>query len=136
MSRAFDIKSGKIEYDGSAIFHLNSGRMTNSVSAQQSLHVLTAPCDLYIHSIHYYTDVEFTHASSALSLGTIADPDAFVDAVLLDTQVVGAYEVDMAAATTILRRIPKGSTIAFSLDAADTTGKISATAVLVPYNPA
>ena len=135
MSRALDAKSGNIEFDGSCIMLVTSGRLTNAAAAQFGL-VYVAPCDLYIHSISYYTDTEFTHASSALTLGTLADSDAYIDAVLLDTQVPGTYEVDMASASVVLRRIPKGTAFAFGLDAADTTGKLTATAVLVPYNPA
>lgn len=134
MSTTPEVRSSKILFDGASAMIITSGRLTNAASAQFGI-VYVAPCDLYIHSISYYTDTEFTHASSALTLGTLADSDAYIDAVLLDTQVPGAYEVDMASDSVVLRRIPKGTAFAFGLDAADTTGKLTATAVLVPYDP-
>jgi len=132
MAQMPEARSSRVEYDGAATIMLNSGRLTNAASAQFG-NVIVAPCDLYVESVYYYIDTQFTHASSKLNIGSLANDDAFIDGVALQNAATGNYEVDMSAATTISRVIPKGTPVAFSLDAADTTGKISATAVLVPY---
>jgi hypothetical protein len=135
MGRTFKARDSEIMFDGSGRFSLNSGRLTNAAAAQFGS-TMVAPCDLYIYAIHYNIDTQFTHASSKLNIGKLSDDDAFVDGIALQNVAAGYYEHDMSAASVISRFIPKGEVIAFSLDAADTTGKISATAVLVPYNPA
>ena len=134
-TKSFKAKDDEILFSGAGRFTLNSGRMTNAASAQFGV-TMVAPCDLYIHSIHYNIDTQFTHASSKLNIGKLSDDDAYVDGIVLQNITTGYYEHDMTAASVITRFISKGEVIAFSLDAADTTGKISATAVLVPYNPA
>ena len=134
MPKTMKANADEIQYNGAGIFHLNSGRMTNA-AAEVLGNSFVAPCDLYIHSVHYAIDTQFTHASSNLNLGLLSDTDAYIDGIALQNVAVGSYEVDMTAADVVLRRIPKGAVICFGLDAADTTGKISATAVLVPYSP-
>jgi len=128
-------RSGSEVWDGSGRLIITSGRLTNAASAQQGT-IWVAPCDLYIHSVHVHVDTQFTHTSTGLNLGSIADPDAYIDGVPLDTLfTTGSAELDMDDATVVLRRIPKGTAFGFGLDAADTTGKVTATAVLVPYDP-
>jgi len=135
MSRNFQSKSGNIEYDGSMTIELSSGRMTNAAAAQFG-QVIVAPCDLYVHSIHVYIDTGFTHASSKLNLGNLGDDDAYVDGIVLQNIATGYFEHPMLTLAGVSgRRIPKGTPVCFSLDAADTTGKVSATAVLIPYSP-
>lgn len=135
-TKVFKARSDEIQFGGGLIKIANSGRLTNAASAQFGI-VAVAVCDLYIQAIHYYIDTGFTHASSKLNLGNLSDDDAYVDGIVLQSIATGYYEHDMTTLAGVSgRRIPKGTPFAFSLDAADTTGKISATAVLVPYNPA
>lgn len=134
MSKADATKMSSLIWDGAGPLLVTSGRLTNSASAQYGL-AYVAPCDLYIQSIVYAIDTQFTHASSNLNMGSLTDDDAFINAVALQNVAVGTYDVDLSSASLILRRIPRGTVFAFSLDAADTTGKITATAVLVPANP-
>lgn len=114
---------------------LSSGRLTNAAAAQFG-NVLVAPCDLYVHSITYYVDLLMSHASSRLNLGNLADDDAYVDGIVLTNIAAGVYEHPMLTLAGVSgRRIPKGTAVCFSLDAADTTGRVAATAVLIPYSP-
>lgn len=130
MSVAFDTKAGKIEFDGKLPpFQFSSGRLTNAASAQFG-NILVAPCDLYIERVFYHIDTQFTHATSAITFGTIADPDSHIDSFNIQNAATGVYELDMANAAVVTRNISKGDAVGFGLDAADTTGKISITAVL------
>lgn len=133
MTKMPEARTSRVNYDGELPVVLNSGRMTNAASAQFG-NVLVAPCKLYIESVQYYIDTQFTHASSKLNIGSLADDDAYIDGLALQNVATGLYEADLSAVTTISRIIPKGTPVCFSLDSADTTGKISATAVLVPYS--
>ncbi len=128
------VKASSVQYDGVVPpFTQSSGRLTNAASAQYGF-MIVAPCDLYIERVFYVIDTQFTHASSAITFGTVADPDSHIDSFNIQNAAAGTYELDMANAAVLNRTILKGSAVAFGLDAADTTGKISITAVLRPAN--
>lgn len=132
--KADAVRSSAVVWDGAGVFHITSGRLTNAAAAQFGV-LYVAPCDLYLDRVWYYIDTQFTHADAALNIGSVGNDDAYVDNIDLTNDATGFYELDMESAVVVLRRIPKGTVFGFSLDASDTTGKITCGAVLVPYDP-
>lgn len=135
MSKAFAARMSDLSVANGVVLIAHSGRLTNAAAAQQGP-IYVAPCDLYLHSLHYYIDTQFTHASSAISVGSIGSPKANVSSYNIQNAAVGAYELPMNNAAVVARLVSKGATFGLGLDAADTTGKISMVGIFVPWNPA
>lgn len=133
MSKAHAVRSSDILYDGGPL--VLTARMTNAASEVIGVAVVL-PCDMWIHSFHYRITTQFTHANSRLNVGATSDTDAYIDSINIQNDATGYYEHDMTDATVVSDGpIPKGTAVTLGLDAADTTGVVVATLVLVPYDP-
>ena len=113
-------------------FAFTSGRLTNAAAVQMGI-CWVAPCDLVIENIVVNIDTAFTNAASKLNIGSVADDDAYVDAMVVYNIGTGTFQFDPDQYLGVIgKTIPKGATFGFTLDAADTTGKLTAVAVCRP----
>lgn len=133
MPGAKQYRSDRFAYGGSCIFTATSGRQTNAASAVPSGHFI-APFAGTVVDFPIYVDTQFTHASSRLNFGYLADSDANLDAYDIRTLPGGATSGagNLIGATWVTKVLTLGLMYMFELEAADTTGKYCATAVIAP----
>ena len=134
MTRSSAVRPQDIGCNGIVVppFAHQSGMITNAASLVRGI-MGVAPCALYIEKVVVLVTTAFTHASSKLNFGSIADEDAYLDAMVTYNIGAGLFEFDPASYLgTVGRTIPRGASFGFTMDAADTTGVLVAAAILRP----
>ena len=133
MSKAYTVKASRIEYDGTVGPHARgSGRITNAAALVQGV-MYVAECDLYIEQVIVNIDTAFTHASSKLNIGSNATPTAYLVGMVTFNIGAGTFYFNPASYLGATgRTIPKGATFGFTMDAADVTGKLTASMIVRP----
>jgi hypothetical protein len=133
MARNATTRASDILFDGIVPpFAYQSGLISHAAS-QANGAAFIAPCALYIERVDYVVAVLASHADAQFDIGTVADEDAYINAVDVTDVVAGTYELDMASANVITRVIPKGALVRTSTGAGSAVGSIAVSMVLVPY---
>jgi hypothetical protein len=110
---------------------VHSGRQSWAAGAVSNLGAIVAPCDGVIVSLDIAVLVAANNAGAKLNFGTVADPDAYLDAYPLNAVGAGVYQV-VNATEMVGRNVSKGDVLVFELEAASATGSLAATAIIAP----
>ncbi len=125
------VKSSAVQWDGGKTLVLNSGLVAFGTGASSNLGAVIAPCDLTVKSAKLYIGTSPSSANAKVNFGTVADPDAYLDAYSCNGLAAGEYDI-IAATEWVGKAIPKGTLMVFELEAATAVGNAALTLVAVP----
>lgn len=126
-------------FDGSAIVMVNAGEVTlnTATATPQSVGKTMVPWSCTIVKAWYSVRTTTTVTTNTLNLGTMADTDAFIDALIMATGTAGVFEIPLnttQTSTFVSAAVSAGDVVAWTFDANLTSaaGVLSALAILSP----
>lgn len=130
MSRATTHRSSEVEYNGKALWVHQAD--ATAAAATQRFGYFVAPCDGTIVAAGYNVDVDPSHATNNLSLGTVADIDSIFDEVDITDIGLGYHDLMGGTLGTGGLTVTKGEVYAFGWAGGDTDGHLTAFLVIEP----
>lgn len=130
MSRATTHRASQEAYDGKGRFTIQAA--ATAANATQRFGYFVAPCDCTIVDAGYNVDVDPTHATNDLSLGTVADIDSVFDEIDITSIGTGFKSLMGATLGTGGLNLTRGEVYAFGWVGGDTTGHLTAFLVCEP----
>lgn len=128
MSRSVAYRSSDVGYNGKLLYiHTPGGRIVAANSSQ--IFGWVAPCDGTIVQFDLLIATQWTHASAALKLGTVASDASLLASVDIHSVTAAAYDYtkNLASAT-----IAKGTGYILTATSGDTTGVLFVSLVIEP----
>lgn len=130
MSRSIKYRASEVGYDGKLLIFLNAD--ATAAAATQRFGYFVAPCGGLIVQAGYNVDIDPTHATNNLSLGTVADIDSIFDEI--DITSIGTGYHDLMGSTLGVGglTLTKNEVYAWGWVGGDTTGHLTTLLVIEP----
>lgn len=132
--QTIDQRSSRIGWDGKGQYVIQASA-TAAATTQRFGHFV-APCDGQIVAAGYNVDVDPSHATNDLSLGTLADIDSIFDEIDITDIGLGYHDLGGATLGTGGLSVTRGEVYAWGWVSGDTDGHLTAFLVIDPRGPA
>ena len=127
---ASNVRSSDVVWNGKGAFTVQADFTVANATSRFGHFV--APCDCVIVAAGYNVDVDPSHATNDLSLGTLADIDSVFDEIDITDIGLGYHDLMGATLGTGGLNLTRGEVYAFGWVGADTDGHLTAFLYCMP----